>query len=147
MKGMSPMVDFDCSTKIIVDSIKQFERYETSNNAAVICSELVDFAAWAFDCNTFPNLDIIAMGDFSQPNTCIVLRRDDDLPRYSQRRLRPLLRVYTEYRKIDSTPMIPFEIVKPLDLRPWEGLEQCRQMVLANTPGDPWEGNTLGSQG
>lgn len=134
MHGINPMVDYTCSTKVIIDSIKQYERYQPLNKAAAVLSELVDFAAWAFDCATFPDLEIIAMGDFSELNSGCVLRRRNDLPRYSRDRIGPLIQAYNEYRKIDSAPMIPFEVVSPLDPRPWEGLEQCRQMVHANTP-------------
>uniref|UniRef100_A0A093XVQ9 F-box domain-containing protein n=1 Tax=Talaromyces marneffei PM1 TaxID=1077442 RepID=A0A093XVQ9_TALMA len=141
MTGISPMVDYNCPTKAIIDSIKQFERYDTGNDTAVILSELVDFAAWAFDCTTFPSLEAIAMGDFAHPEACFVLRRRTDLPRYSQEGyLGPLMRAYVEYRRNDSTPMIPFDIVRPLDLRPWKGLEECRQMILVNSSGDPWNG-------
>lgn len=135
------MVDYSFSTKTIIDSIKQYERYEPSNRAAVELSELVDFATWAFDCASFPNLDIIAMGNFYKSNAGVVLRRRDDLPRYSLGHVEPLLQAYNEYRKIDSSLMIPFEFVEPEDPNHWEGLEKCREMVQANSLHEPWVGN------
>lgn len=84
------------------------------------------------------------MGDVSKANGGVVLRRKDDLPRYSLGHVEPLLQAYNDYRKIDSSLTIPFEFVKPRDLRPWEGLEKCREMVLANSLDEPWVGNVSG---
>ncbi|KAF3397470.1 hypothetical protein DPV78_007804 [Talaromyces pinophilus] len=144
MSGISPMVDYSCSTKTIIDSINQYERYQPSNSAASFLSGLVEFANWAFDCTCFPNLDIVAMGDVSMANGGVVLRRKDHLPRYSLGHVEPLLQAYNDYRNIDSSLTIPFEFVKPHDLRPWEGLEKCREMVLANSLHEPWAGNIFG---
>lgn len=71
----------------------------------------------------------------------VVLRRRADLPRYSQGRVEPLLQAFNEYRRIDSTPMIPFEFLNPRDPRTWEGLQVYREMFHANFPQNPWDGN------
>jgi hypothetical protein len=137
------MVDYDSTTKTIVDSIKHFDRYDTSNITANILSDLVEFAFWAFDCTIFPNLEIIALGDFSHANTCFVMRHRPGLRRFSQGGYpQSLMRSYMSYRDSDSAPIIPFEIVRPLDVRHWDGLDACREMVTMNGPGDPWDGNT-----
>ena len=139
------MVDLSCSTKIIIDSIKVYKRYQPNNQAAILLSELVDFATWAFDCTNFPNLEIIGMGEFHNFNPekpdCVVLRRRADLPRYSQGRAEPLLQAFNEYKRIDSTPMIPFEFLNPQDSRTWEGLQVYREMFYTNSPQNPWDGN------
>lgn len=139
------MVDLRLPTQIIIDSIKQYERYQKDNRAASILAELVDFATWAFDSTTFPKLEVIACGAFSHilyhQDCGVVLRRRAELPRYSHGHVMTLLQAFNEYRLIDSAPIIPFEFVNPQNPRSWEGLEQYRDMFYANVLEDPWDGN------
>ncbi|EED14091.1 conserved hypothetical protein [Talaromyces stipitatus ATCC 10500] len=125
----------------IANMIRFLDRYLVLGDEACRLSEVIDFASWAFENPTFPNLEIIAFGNFSNPDTCLVLCRKKGFPRFKERT--EIFNNIAEYWKKsvqtrDFSFSLPFDFVHPEDLRPWTGLEKCRDMLTANNADKPW---------